>query len=364
LNNAENDSIPGRDADSQSGEPGVHSELLDSLERLASRTLEAALPDRRLIVLQGLVDAGEAEALSNSETALVGRHQEALARVVTEHPALAEATRRVAKDVALFNDAWKEHLAVSRAAVRPRRDRRMRWPARIGLGLSAMALGSMIYFAVLQETQQVVVTAPATAVRVVELEDGSTARLSPGSSLSYVNEAEFGRAVKLDGDAFFHVLPGNTGFTVTTAHARTSVLGTRFSVSSRGDRTEVVLVTGKVAVSSLGLPTEMVVLRPGEFTSVSAATVPTTPAEANLSETLSWTNLLIFRETPMSLVARRLGEARGAGINLSPELDTLLVTGTFGPEQPVKEILDILAATLQADVVALDDGSYRLQSAR
>ncbi len=337
--------------------------VLDGLETVAQEELEAALPNPRLVILQGLLEAGEGEALSETDKILLADHKDGLAKALEDHEALVDQKARVSDDAKLFNEAWAEHLTASRKPIRSRRASRVRWPARIGLGLSALTLASLIYVAGVQESNRLAVTAPQDSNLLVTLADGSTARLSPGSSLTYLPGAEFNRAVDLDGTAFFDVVSRSPGFTVETAQARTTVLGTRFSVSGRSDHTEVVLVSGKVAVAPLVMPDAIVVLEPGQSTRVDRATPPSTPEVANIPKALSWTHLLIFRETPMSDVVASIEAVRGVTVIVDSDLAALQVSGTFEPEQSAEEVLAILAATLQAEVLIQEDGTFRLRSA-
>ncbi len=73
--------------------------------------------------------------------------------------------------------------------------------------------------------------------------------LNDGSSLQYTETKENGeRVVKLKGEAFFKVVPGNK-LSVATAHGTVQVLGTEFNVRSWGDNFTVDCFEGKVAVT-------------------------------------------------------------------------------------------------------------------
>ena len=87
------------------------------------------------------------------------------------------------------------------------------------------------------------------AVSLYSLPDGSRAFLKNGASLSYNNSLNTeDRCVSLTGEAYFEVKRDEqVPFVVTTPQARVKVLGTSFNVRS-GERTEVVLEKGKVAL--------------------------------------------------------------------------------------------------------------------
>jgi len=88
-------------------------------------------------------------------------------------------------------------------------------------------------------------------------------------------------------------------FVVTTPAARTEVLGTKFGVAAGTDTTEVVLVDGRVRVGPGGNnEAEPVVLAPGERSTVRSGDAPTPPAPVDLTATLDWTGLFVFRAVP------------------------------------------------------------------
>lgn len=305
----------------------------------------------RLSVLRALDAAGYGDALTADEQAFL-----AASGPSSGHP--RAMTTRISDDIALFEQVWEAQLDVQRPARRSRRRSLVRWPARIALGVSALVLVAIGVFSVLDEARRTTVTA-STGTEVIQLADGSTARLAPGATLTYVAGTSFDRSVNLTGSAYFEVAPRSTGFSVRTSTASTTVLGTRFGVTGSETQTAVVLIAGRVAVTGRSGKDAVVVLDPGQLTTVRAGQDPSPPENVILAEALPWSDLLIFRDTPMHQVVERLRETRGASITLAPELAELGVTGTFGPEQSTTEILQILSATLGA---TLDNaaGEFRI----
>jgi transmembrane sensor len=313
--------------------------------------------DGRLLVLQGLRQAGLESALTPAEL-LACTHNEALLRQACEdHPGLASEVQAVERELALFEQVWPigpvlpARPRTERAAVASPRARKplVRWPARIGLGVSALVLGFLMVTSLFDSVQRTTVSADTTPL-VVELGDGSTARLTAGSSLTYVEGSTFDRNVDLKGAAYFDVQPGTRRFSVITRTAVTSVLGTRFGVLESAEGTEVVLVSGSVAVASRASRESVVILEPGERTMVSAGSAPEPPRAVQIEAAMPWLDLLIFRDTPMAQVVLALGDARGARVDLGVGLADLTVSGTFRVNQTAEEILSILAATLEADL--------------
>ena len=100
-----------------------------------------------------------------------------------------------------------------------------------------------------KSTPDITLANNSEAVSLYSLPDGSRAFLKNGASLSYNNSFNTeDRCVSLTGEAYFEVKRDEqVPFVVTTPQARVKVLGTSFNVRS-GERTEVVLEKGKVAL--------------------------------------------------------------------------------------------------------------------
>ena len=111
--------------------------------------------------------------------------------------------------------------------------------------------------------------------KLIQLADGSTIFLKPGSAVRYPDHFEADhRKVELQGEAFFEVAPDQSKpFFVHAGETITKVLGTSFSVRAFGDDTETVIGvrSGKVNVSRMdaGTPAETVQVVPGQQVSVS-----------------------------------------------------------------------------------------------
>ena len=330
---------------------------MDRLVSALRDDLDSAV-DPRLIVLEGLVQAGRPEALSGSERAQLADGRRALEAAIEKHPGLRLEMQAVRREASLFDEAWREAGRLARPPRPPRRRAMMRWPARIGLGAAAVVLVAVMYLALAGRIAQETVTAPATAHQTVVLDDGTQVRLAPGSSLTYVPGSDFNRTVELVGSAFFDVTGQPGRFAVETSAAVTSVLGTRFGVESNPHETRVTLVSGSVAVApSAGSPA-VVVLEPGQQTVVSRGESPSRPVSVDLARSLAWSDLLVFRQTRMDSVVVLLKEVRDVDVTLDTALAPMEVTGTFSPEQTTREILDILSATLNARVVETEDGFH------
>ncbi|SDL96783.1 ferric-dicitrate binding protein FerR, regulates iron transport through sigma-19 [Catalinimonas alkaloidigena] len=107
---------------------------------------------------------------------------------------------------------------------------------------------------------------------VIMLPDGSEVVLNANSTLRYPAHWHGQRDVYLEGEAFFSVrkLQHDTGavkLIVHTPELAVEVLGTRFNVRSRDQRTRVVLEEGKVRLAADG---EAMLMKPGELVEYAA----------------------------------------------------------------------------------------------
>ena len=342
----------------------------------------ARVPDRRLLVLYALDDAGHGDMLSAEEQTELDRARPALEDALRVHPGLGDVVQRIQDDQDAFDAAWsaqftaQEHAVqassrrqADRAARPPRAQRDgvpvQRWVWRVGAlaAVVVLAVVSVLFFS--NDAAQTVVATGANEVRHVELADGSTVRLMADSRLTYgtPEAAEaFDRTVALEaGRAFFDVASTPKRFVVETPTARAIVLGTSFGISVHPDETQVVLASGRVEVASRTTPDQSVALQPGQSSRVVRDAAPTEPASVDVAEALAWTQLFLFRATPVNRIADRLAQHYQTRVAVAADLRDQGVTGTFEHGQPLSEILDAIAATLDAQVVSTEAG-YRLQS--
>jgi ferric-dicitrate binding protein FerR (iron transport regulator) len=93
-------------------------------------------------------------------------------------------------------------------------------------------------------------TNTGNAPQKLQLEDGSTVTIYPGSKLAFPKHFAAGkREVYLDGEAFFSISKNpNRPFFVYSNSIVTQVLGTSFDISRKNGQLEVAVKTGRVAV--------------------------------------------------------------------------------------------------------------------
>ncbi|MFB6099048.1 MAG: FecR domain-containing protein [Salinibacter sp.] len=350
------------------------------------RRLQDRLPDRRLLVLYALEQDGHDDALTAREQEALDDARDDLAEAMEAIPALRRVVERIQDERAAFESAWSRHQATARdgatASERPSRrnrpertsrrpsrsrretaDRRWAWRLTVAVLLVGAAVLAVFYGA--DNAARTTVTTQAGEQRVVEFEDGSTARLAGKAALSYTPgmATTSNRRVSLKrGRAYFDVVQRKgASFVVVTPTARAEVLGTQFGVTAGPETTEVVLVEGRVRLESGdGTGEGGVVLEPGEHSTVRRGSAPSSPTPADVTSSLKWTGLFVFRSTPTRAIARRLAEHYDVSITVAPSLADEPITGTFEREQSVSQVLRTLARTLGAEL-HVGDGAYRIE---
>jgi transmembrane sensor len=185
-------------------------------------------------------------------------------------------------------------------------------PFRIAASILVLAvIGTVLYFTLRNYGHVDVSSAQYDRTSVVTLPDGSQVYLNDNTSLSY--NRQFGkrsRVVKLNGEAFFEVIPDKTKpFRIIAGGACVKVLGTSFNVNTRKhvDQVEVYVSTGIVELSEMNDERNRVLLHPGNIGVLSSKTI--TSAKAENQNCIAWrTGNLTFRDTRLSEVTSLLND--------------------------------------------------------
>ena len=204
--------------------------------------------------------------------------------------------------------------------------------------------------------------------RRVQLPDGSQVVLTSGAVLTLAATWPAGQArqVWLRGSAYFDVrhlapaalravpqAPDSVKFIVHTGPLDVAVLGTQFTVLSRGSRTEVVLSTGQVELSEPRAPAARLLLQPGELAEYDAATPATPlrkrPVAARLYS--AWVSgQLEFTDMPVADLVVMLQDAYGLTITVDdPQLLHQKLTGAL-PTHDLEGLLAAFGKTLDVQV--------------
>jgi ferric-dicitrate binding protein FerR (iron transport regulator) len=198
-----------------------------------------------------------------------------------------------------------------------------------------------------------------TAEMLVNLSDGSTVKLQPGSSLSYYEPfSKITRNISMNGEATFKVAKDkHHPFIVIAKGFTTTALGTEFTVNTnRTNHILVKLLEGKVVVKttkSSGMDMRDVYLTPGQQLSVNTRSkqqhVSSFPLKNDLTSpvkkvrTVTPAIPIVFTEEPLGNVFDRLGKQYNTvfeynGIDRA-DVQKLIFTGSFESSDALKVIL-------------------------
>lgn len=194
--------------------------------------------------------------------------------------------------------------------------------------------------------------APSPSRRTVDLADGSTVVLSPGSSLRTLpGYGEGGREVELSGEALFTVRHDEERpFRIRTASALIEDLGTEFTVRAFDREPVRVAVTeGSVRVRRAGASeAASVVLQPRDMAIVADTGDPIVNRGVDVEAYRAWTRgQLVFRNTTLPEAIREIERWYDLDFRLDAN-DPLLdrsINVTFD-NQAVDEMLQILGLAL------------------
>ena len=344
------------------------------------QSLDAALPDRSLLVLYALNASRGPATLTPAEQKRLQAARPDLERALAKHPALADIVGQIQAEADDFDAAWNEHISFSPEAPTGRRrsaqtspDRTplrlvrqtsvLRWAGRAAAAVATVAFVAILLLILQRDSGLTTVATASGEVRVIQLADGSTVRLMGSSALTFPDPDKataLNRRAQLVGRAFFEISKSEHPFTLETPTAVTTVLGTSFGVEADGKATEVVLATGAVSLAPNAAPERIVLLEPEEMSRVEQNALPSTPTPVDLAEALEWTGLLVFHTTPLKKIAAMLTERYGTDVAVAPSLEEETISGTFEQSQPLPEILEALSATLGTDVRSTPLGGYLL----
>jgi|GEM_PF-3384011 len=200
----------------------------------------------------------------------------------------------------------------------------------------------------------------------LNLSDGSRVILNAGSRLvlpEYFRD-EGPREVFLSGEAYFEVADDTTRpFYVFTDESVTRVVGTKFKVQSYpdGNPVQVVVSEGEVRLQDRNrnlVATSITMNRMGVLSG--EGTVEVTDVE-DISIYFGWIEgRLIFNREPLRSVIpllERWYDIRIETDTLAPELFSRELTAEFSQQQPLEEVLEAIAITLEIDYTKQEGNS-------
>ncbi len=216
----------------------------------------------------------------------------------------------------------------SRPPLRLVRTAPVRWAA---AALVLLALGVTVWMT--QRPDPTVVA--STEIVTWDAPDGSTVTLRPNSRLVRLGD----RAYRLDGEAFFSVASDpERPFIVEAGQGTVRVLGTRFDVSTWGEKTVVFVEEGRVAVQ--GASAE-VVLGAGEAATASGAGLEKVQAP-NAATYLDWQRgEVVFERERVQRVAEEIGQHFGVQVVVPESVADQTMSGMIGLDDAPQTLGDL-----------------------
>ncbi len=225
-------------------------------------------------------------------------------------------------------------------------------------------LGSYIYLDT--KTDLIEVATGKSEVRNLTLSDGSIVYLNENSKVVYTEKFNGDtREVLLTGKAFFEVKRDETKpFIVKTNDSEIKVLGTSFLVNANSvqKQTEVVVATGKVAVSSLKLTKEnKIELVPGDVGKVSQSGKNIVKYKNENPNYLSWkTKVLNFNKAKLDHVFEVLEETYLLDIDVSNSTINDCRLSAKYDNQSIESIMEIMSETFNLKMERVNSDSYKV----
>jgi len=192
---------------------------------------------------------------------------------------------------------------------------------------------------------------PFGQIALQQLPDGTEVTMNANSSLRYGsswNDKE-DREVWVDGEAYFHVkrTQSNSRFIVHTEHFQIIVTGTRFNVSNRHGKDNVLLQEGSVTLRTRDGKTIM--MQPGDFVTYDSTAQKKTGCSQTL---LAWKDqMLILDHTPISQLATMITDQYGTHVRLEGDSTPFkTVTGMMSNDN-LNRLMKSLEYTGEYDIV-------------
>jgi transmembrane sensor len=255
---------------------------------------------------------------------------------------------------------WRLEAGLSRAerlsALRPSALGEIRpWSLRLFIGMVAgfaiiAALGAMAALYIYWPHAQIYATGVG-GHKIIALSDGSKIELNTDSVVR-VDVAANHRIASLDkGEAYFQIAHADDSpFVVTANDRRITVLGTKFSVRTDANKTEVTLFEGRVWFSSRhsASPANAALLTPGDMLVATARSTSITKRSAgDLSKVLGWRRgVLVFGNTALADAATEFNRYNRQKIIVADSnVGEIRVGGTF-PATDVEDFSHLVRSVL------------------
>jgi transmembrane sensor len=193
--------------------------------------------------------------------------------------------------------------------------------------------------------------------KTINLPDGSTVTLNNNSTLDYPNVfLDKTREVTLNGEAYFSIKKDGRPFIIKTSNATTTVLGTKFNIWSRDERTRVSVNEGKVKVAGQK-NMDVVYLTRNQQSIVVEKSGPTEPTRVDSDFLVEWlNNKLVFSGSALADVVEELQRYYSKKIVIEgSKLPAYNLTGSFR-NRDVDSVLTMICLALDVSYTKDEEG--------
>lgn len=214
----------------------------------------------------------------------------------------------------------------------------VRWVAAAAVLIAAFI--GFVYFQYLQGPT--LVAESAQSIETVQLPDGSSVTLRPHTQLYELSTTEEGTMYSISGEAYFEVkfIPDRR-FIVEAGNGRISVLGTKFTVSSWGNRIQVFLEEGRVRFEGPSRE-KSIVMEPGQSSVLDEGSDQPELIEADTQEFTDWLkNELVFQDKPARIVFSEIEQHFNITINAPNHIKYTSLSGEIALEDRQSTLNDL-----------------------
>jgi transmembrane sensor len=266
--------------------------------------------------------------------------QLAASSTVDEHKAWQRFRQRI-------NDGDTERPAAPSVLPEKQRTNWLRIAASV---IIVLGLGLGGYRLMRGQPVETIVAQSTGTVLTDTLPDGSTVTLNKTSSLTYPSKFEGEqRAVKLTGEAFFHVTPDKKKpFVIAVNDVQVTVVGTSFNIRTENGFTDVVVETGIVRVTRNGKTVE---LHANERLRTSAQDTLQKEAVEDKLYNYYRTKEFICDDTPLWKLVETLNEAYQSDIIIGKEELRNQRINIVLKNESLDRVLELVSATLNARII-------------
>ncbi len=198
-------------------------------------------------------------------------------------------------------------------------------------------------------------------IEVITLDDGTEVTMRPNSRLHRKSTRRNTRSYALEGEAFFNVVSDpNAPFSVDGNQGTVTVLGTRFNLSTWGEKAIVYLEEGRVSFTSNESGDELI-LSPGQSSQVRQGTIELL-ADANAEQFTDWiSNTIVFNGNSPEEVIYEINQHFGVTITINQLQDRTGIDGSLRLDS-VTQTLNDLGLVLGGTFRQISDNEFEFIS--